>query len=80
MVLVFVVITPVLLLSIIGISYILGMMMLIQSKWSLIRQRIWFSFGPGKLDVENRRRYIKGYTIIGCAVILNIASIAFLLF
>ncbi len=78
MVVVVVAMSQLLSLSIIGTVYILGLTMLIQSKWSLFRQRIWFSFGPGKLDVENRRRYFKGYALIGCAMILNVVSIALL--
>jgi hypothetical protein len=64
------VMSPILTLCILGTAYILGLTMLIRSKWSLFHQNIWFSFGPGKLDVENRRRYIKGYAIIVCAMIL----------
>ena len=73
---VIVVMTPVLSLLIIGFGYILGLTMLTQSKWSQFRQRIYFAFGPGRLDVKNRRRYFKGYAIIGCAMLLNAAKIA----
>ena len=71
---------PVLSLSIFGIAYIAGITMLTKSKLGQFRQGIWFAFGPGKLDAENRRRYFHGYAIIACAMILNVASITLLPF
>ncbi len=60
--------------SLILILYAIGLSMLARSKVSLFRQKIWFSFGPQKLDAPNRRRYFRDDGIIVGAFILNLAS------
>ena len=67
---------PMMLILTVAFIYMLGLAKLIRSKMSLFRQHHWLSFGPSKMDTENRTRYFQGYATIVVAAVFNLLGIA----
>jgi hypothetical protein len=59
------------------LAQVVGFACLVFAKWPELAAGRLFSFGPKGLSVRGRKFYWSGYTLIGCGIVLALASLAY---
>jgi len=56
---------------------VVGFACLVFAKWPELAAGHFFAFGPKRLSARGRKFYWSGYTLIGCGLVLALASLPF---